>query len=149
MLVDFGQADGREVERLLENRVRSREFHEVCLRKDLFHFPPDEFVQSVIVVDVQETASAQIGSQVLDFSRAENYIPMPRKMYKRVIEQIRAANLHRGRRGIQTHSGLFVGKGDEVWQRCRVGVPVPATTVFEQPDSRLLGLDFLGRTRSE
>ena len=71
-----------------------KKFYEFQFRKDLLQFQADEFIQTVVVVHVEESSSDKIVAKVLCFFRGEHHVAVACHVDVRVGEQVAAAHVY-------------------------------------------------------
>ena len=140
MLVDFRQAVG-ELVLLVVDGVGEGQLDPLQFGEDAFHLGHDEVLHAVVVVDMEESASDEVGAEVLGFAVAEDHVAVAGHVEEGVVEDFITAHIHRGILWIESHLLVLVAEGDEVGEGGGVGVPVAAAAVFEEGQ---LGLGMQG-----
>ena len=113
VFVDFWQAI-REGIRLRENLMRIRQLHEIQFGKHLFHLRLNVLAYAVVVVNVEETTSKHVVSEVLCLSCIENNIAVTRHIDVGIIEQIRTRRFHGWHIRVDVGANLLVAETHQI-----------------------------------
>jgi hypothetical protein len=129
MLVDFGKPGWKVVHDMID-RVRERHIYQGTIRKDSRDFATETFVESVVVVDVEEAATGQEFPQTEYFGVRELDDSVAGDVKKRVVPKpvIPEADACFRRFDLQARS--FVYCLQQIREAGWVRVPVPAAVIL-------------------
>ena len=131
MLVYLGQAVG-ELVLLVVDGVREWQLDPFQLGEDALHLRHNEVLHAVVVVDMQEPSTDEVGTEVLRLTVAEDDIAVTCHVDKGIVEQFGATHLDGGGLRVEAHLLVLVAEGYEVLEGGGVGIPVTAAAIFEQ-----------------
>lgn len=115
------------------------------LRNDGTHV----FVHAIVVIDMPEAAADEPLAHVLGFFGVHDDIAMPGGVDEGVVEDIWAGGFYIDFFGAEVHAEIDIAEVGEVFYRCGIGVPVAATSVFEESEFHAGCLRHDGDTERE
>jgi hypothetical protein len=134
VLVDLGKTF-REIKFLVVDGMLKGDGDEFQLWKYFLQLDPDKFVETVVVVHMEEAAAGEIFPQICCFHVIEHHVAVARHVYIRIEEQFTASNFDDVLFGCEVQVQFLVRELDEIRERCLVGVPVAAAIVLQLGDA--------------
>ena len=114
VLVNFREPVG-EFEFLVVNRVVEGQFHQFQFREHLFECRPNVGVETIIVIDMQESTALQIFSKVFGFLIGECPTAVTRHVDERVIEQLGAPYFYAALNEVKGSMELLIAECSQVF----------------------------------
>src|SRR6187399_2760558 len=96
------------------DRMIERKLHQFKFWKDFLKFYADEFIQAVIVIDMQEPTTDQVFSQVCCFGFGEYHVTVSSHIYIWIEKQITAAYFNDIFLWLQICTKFLVAEFDQV-----------------------------------
>ncbi len=129
VFMDFRKALGK-FDKSPENLMIRRDRGKLLVGIELSNFPPDALVQTVTVVDPEESSVVEICYQPVDLVIGEFYVAVAGQENHRIVVQLVIGDLDREVLWLCRQFELFSGGFQEIRNRGRIGIPIPAPAVL-------------------
>ena len=125
----------RKRELLTVHRMRKRQLLQIEFREYPLHLRSNELIHSIIIINLQKTASNQVIPEIFGLLRRENDVSVAGHMNERVIEYFRTAHLHNS-----LFQDRYWWKGSDckndtgLAETIQIGIPVATSAIFQKGD---------------
>src|SRR6478736_3009437 len=76
---------------LMIDRVIEWNFNKLVFWKYLLHFKSDEFIHTIVIINMQKPTSQKIITQVIGFVWTKGHVTVPCHMNKRIVKELWAS----------------------------------------------------------
>lgn len=135
VLVDLGNAFRKVVHHVI-HRVSKRDIDKRPVGKYTLDFAPEAGIESIVVVDVQKSASREKLTEPDDLGFAKAYVSVTCNVQERIVPEPVIHERHASFRTINFECCTPGNSADEIGKTGWIRVPVSATIVLESGDGQ-------------